>query len=97
MNYSEIITRIEELSNFENLHDSNQMQNNLEEINSLIKILQEYKTTDNFIVLSNLEVNVFTACIEVVDDLPIGFEAIDGYVDLDEETWEAIDNVKSKI
>lgn len=97
MNYSEVIAKIEELSNFENLNDANQMQNNLEEINSLIKILQEYKTTDNVIVLSNLEVNIVSACIKVIDDLPIGFEAIDGYVDLDGETWEAIDNVKSKI
>lgn len=97
LTYSELIEKIEELSNFENLNDSNQMQSNLEEINLLIKILQEYKTTDNVIVLSNLELNVVSACIEVVDDLPCGFEAIDGYVDLDEETWEAIDSVKSKI
>jgi hypothetical protein len=97
LTYSEVITKIEELSNFENLNDSNQMQSNLEEINSLVKILQTYNTTDNVIVLSNLEYNIVSACIEVVDDLPCGFEAIDGYVDLDDETWEAIDSVKSKI
>jgi hypothetical protein len=39
LTHSEIILRIEELSNFENIYDPTQLESNMEEINDLVKIL----------------------------------------------------------
>jgi len=39
LTHSEIILRIEKLSNFENIYDPTQLESNMEEINDLVKIL----------------------------------------------------------
>ena len=43
LTHSEIILRIEELSDIDNIFETVQMQDNLEEINSLAKILIQNK------------------------------------------------------
>lgn len=93
------LSRIAELSNLEYVGSAEDMQDNLEAINEIVKAMLTEKPESelNVIELTDLELEIVQACIEVVDDLPVGFEAIDGYVNLDEETWEAIYTVKAKI
>lgn len=92
MNYYELIKRIKELSDTENIFETDQMLDNLESIHKLIEKIEN----ENVHILSQKEEEIISACIEVVDDLPIGFEAIDGYVDLDDEAWTAIEELKEK-
>jgi len=93
------LERIEELSNLEYVGCSKEMQSNLEEINQLVKemLKSPHEPEMNVIKLTDIELEIVQACIEVVDDLPCGFEAIDGYIDLNDEGWNAINSVKSKI
>ena len=93
------LSRIAELSNLEYVGSAQDMQDNLEVINEIVKamLIEKPESELNVIELTDLELEIVQACIEVVDDLPIGFEAIDGYVQLDEEGWEAIQSVKLKI
>ena len=94
-----MLSKIEELSNLENVFSADEMQNNLEAIHEIVKEMQSRSSQSkmNVIELTDLELEIVQACIEVVDDLPCGFEAIDGYVNLDEETWSAINSIKEKI
>ena len=94
------LSKIAELSNLEYVGSADGMRYNLEVINEIVKamLIEKPESELNVIELTDLELEIVQACIEVVSDLPCGFTtAIDGYVDLDEETWEAIENVKAKI
>ena len=92
------LKRIKELSSFENLQDASGMQSALEEINDLVKSMIDGSSELNVIELTDDEYAIVSACIEVVDDLPCGFEAIEGYHDIDdEELYNVIDSVKSKV
>ncbi len=51
----------------------------------------------NIIELTDLELEILEACLEVISDLPCGFEAINGYVEDNEETWNAIQTLRGKI
>ncbi|CAB4154945.1 hypothetical protein UFOVP1307_77 [uncultured Caudovirales phage] len=92
------LQRIKELSDFENLHSSECMQDALEEINALVVSMITGKSELNVIELTNDEYSIVSACIEVVEDLPCGFDAIAGYHSIEEdELYNVIDSVKGKV
>ncbi len=96
INIHEVIQKIITLSNIDELN-TKEIVNNLQEINVLISSVTPDKPEMNIIQLTDLELKIVESVIEVVGDLPCGFEAIDGYVDLDDETWDAIQTLKQKI
>jgi hypothetical protein len=92
------LQRIKKLSDFENLHSSKCMQDALEEINTLVISMITGKSELNVIELTDDEYSIVSACIEVVDDLPCGFDAIAGYHKInDDELYDVIDSIKRKI
>ena len=92
------LKRIKELSSFENLQDASGMQSALEEINDLVISMLTGKSELNVIELTDDEYSIVSACIEVVEDLPCGFDAIEGYHNVScDELYDVIDEIKSKI
>ena len=74
------------------------MQDALEEINILVISMITGKSELNVIELTDDEYSIVSACIEVVDDLPCGFDGITGYHSIEEdELYNVIDSIKSKI
>ena len=77
------LKRIKELSSVENLQDASGLQSALEEINALVTSMLTGKSKLNVIELTDDEYAIVSACIEVVEDLPCGFDAIEGYAGVD--------------
>jgi hypothetical protein len=92
------LQKILELSNSGNLFSASDMQDALETINELVIAMLTGKSEINVIQLTDDEYSIVSACIEVVEDLPCGFDAIEGYHNVSaDELYDVIDEIKSKI
>jgi hypothetical protein len=66
MHYStKIIERIKELSDIENIFETDQMQDNLEHIHNLIKLLEEENKN---ILKNNKKQDIITNCVVVLSN-----------------------------
>jgi len=92
------LQRIKKLSDVKNHHSAEDIQDALKEINELIVLMITNKSELNVIELTDDEYSIVSACIEVVEDLPCGFDAIEGYHKINaDELYDVIDSLKNKI